>query len=165
MIGNAITGKLIGWTVAGSLAFSIVASTGAYFKGRHDGKLAERAAWEEGVEDAEDRAEQSETEFNQGADKVPAVIERETKTIYRVDEAAIKQVARLEGQIEDLKWELENVQTNNVCPGPIPTDWRLQHDRLDRILQGVSETGRTGSYQGQTGTLGSRTPDGRSARD
>ncbi len=146
MIGNEITATVISFALIGCLAMS----TGAYLKGRYDGITLERASWTVDVDSANKRADNSETNFKKGAAKVPAVIERETKTIIKYDDAAIRKVAKLEEQIEDLKWELKNDKTTGVCTGNIPAEWVRQQQKLDRILQGVSETSQKGSHKSKT---------------
>jgi len=124
-----------------AICFSFIAAggifTGAYYLGDKNGNERCQAAWEKGVDKAEDRAADSANDFAAGAGAVPAVIERETQTIYRVDDTAVKEVARLEAQIEDLKWELENDKVENVCSGLVPEPWRMQHDKADRFLSGL----------------------------
>lgn len=150
MIGNQITGSLMTLVAIGSLAMS----TSAYFKGKHDGVEKERAVWNEGVGNAENRADDAETKFQDGENTVPTVVARETKTIIKYDNAAIRKVARLEGQIVELKWELKNVENTGACIGNIPDEWMRQQQKLDRILQGVSKAGDTRSHQSETVPLG-----------
>ncbi|CAM3780698.1 hypothetical protein [Litorimonas haliclonae] len=138
MIGSQITGGLVAIVSLSALGMTSLGT----FAGYKYGKSVEREKWETGVDEAEDRSEKGEAEIEAGADKVPAVIERETQTIVKTDYAAIRTIAELEGQVFQLKEDLKNAKNVDVCPGFIPDDWRVQHTQLDRLLFGGDEAGR-----------------------
>jgi len=150
MIGKQITGTLIG-LVLGVAAVLILA---AWFGGVYHGKTGERAKWDKGVEDAAGRADDGKTQLEAGADIVPAVIERETNTIYQVDQKAIQENIALRGELNLLHWRLENDKNSTSGDCSIPDTWRVQHTDLDSLLYSGEQAGRTRASQDKPGVDG-----------
>ena len=134
-----ITNKVKGIILLFAIASLTITSSVSYFNGKSVGKEKERASWQESVDKAKDRAGKADTDINAGSEEVKNIVDKESKKIIIYDQKAILKVAQMEIEIKNLLEELDNAKETGQCVNyPIPDNWRMQHNKLDSILQGVS---------------------------